>query len=69
MLSFCPFSVFCFKMSNFYFVRYEKRHSNIPAHISPCFRVKEGDHVTIGQCRSVASVMVIFSTKYFLFID
>lgn len=33
--------------------RYEKRHSNIPAHISPCFRVKEGDHVTIGQCRLV----------------
>lgn len=32
-------------------VRYEKRHSNIPAHISPCFRVKEGDHVIIGQCR------------------
>ncbi|MCD9646607.1 30S ribosomal protein S11, chloroplastic [Datura stramonium] len=29
-----------------------KRHSNIPAHISPCFRVKEGDHVIIGQCRS-----------------
>ncbi|RRT53073.1 hypothetical protein B296_00016353, partial [Ensete ventricosum] len=27
--------------------RYEKRHSNIPAHISPCFRVKEGDHVII----------------------
>ncbi|CAH2077426.1 unnamed protein product, partial [Thlaspi arvense] len=25
--------------------RYEKRHSNIPAHVSPCFRVKEGDHV------------------------
>ncbi|KAL1562885.1 30S ribosomal protein S11, chloroplastic [Salvia divinorum] len=33
--------------------RYEKRHSNIPAHISPCFRVKEGDHVSIGQCRLV----------------
>lgn len=33
--------------------RYEKRHSNIPAHISPCFRVKEGDHVIIGQCRLV----------------
>lgn len=33
--------------------RYEKRHSNIPAHISPCFRVKEGDHVIIGQCRCV----------------
>ncbi|XP_039839196.1 40S ribosomal protein S11-like [Panicum virgatum] len=28
--------------------RYEKRHSNIPALITPCFRVKEGDHVIIG---------------------
>jgi small subunit ribosomal protein S11e len=31
--------------------RYEKRHSNIPAHCSPCFKVKEGDVVTIGHCR------------------
>ena len=30
---------------------YEKRHRNIPAHCSPCFDVKEGDIVTIGQCR------------------
>ncbi|KAM1201274.1 hypothetical protein FF1_017558 [Malus domestica] len=34
--------------------RYEKRHSNIPTHVSPCFRVKEGDHVTIGQCRPLS---------------
>lgn len=32
---------------------YEKRHRNIPAHCSPCFDVKEGDIVTIGQCRWV----------------
>ena len=31
--------------------RYEKRHGNIPAHVSPCFRVSEGDTVIIGQCR------------------
>lgn len=31
--------------------RFEKRHTNIAAHISPCFRAKEGDLVTIGQCR------------------
>jgi ribosomal protein S17 len=31
--------------------RYEKRHKNIPAHVSPCFRVSEGDTVVIGQCR------------------
>uniref|UniRef100_A0A0E0KV42 Small ribosomal subunit protein uS17 N-terminal domain-containing protein n=1 Tax=Oryza punctata TaxID=4537 RepID=A0A0E0KV42_ORYPU len=37
--------------------RYEKRHSNIPAHISPCFRVKEGDHVIIGQCRPLSKTV------------
>ncbi|RAL37922.1 hypothetical protein DM860_000616 [Cuscuta australis] len=37
--------------------RYEKRHSNIAAHISPCFRVKEGDHVIIGQCRPLSKTV------------
>ncbi|KAE8696914.1 40S ribosomal protein S11 [Hibiscus syriacus] len=32
-------------------------HSNIPAHISPCFRVKEGDHVIIGQCRPLSKAV------------
>ncbi|PPD98287.1 hypothetical protein GOBAR_DD04714 [Gossypium barbadense] len=41
----------------FSFFRYEKRHSNIPAHISPCFRVKEGDHVIIGQCRPLSKTV------------
>ncbi|TXG60832.1 hypothetical protein EZV62_012195 [Acer yangbiense] len=36
---------------------YEKRHSNIPAHVSPCFRVKEGDHITIGQCRPLSKTV------------
>uniref|UniRef100_M8AW47 40S ribosomal protein S11 n=1 Tax=Aegilops tauschii TaxID=37682 RepID=M8AW47_AEGTA len=36
---------------------YEKRHSNIPAHISPCFRVREGDHVIIGQCRPLSKTV------------
>lgn len=31
--------------------RYEKRHSNILAHISSCFHVKQGDYVIIGQCK------------------
>ena len=31
--------------------RFEKRHRNVPAHCSPCFSVKEGDIVTVGQCR------------------
>ncbi|KAE8677168.1 40S ribosomal protein S11 [Hibiscus syriacus] len=45
------------KMKVFGFSRYEKRHSNIPAHISPCFRVKEGDHVIIGQCRPLSKTV------------
>merc|ERR1712070_501885 len=32
--------------------RFEKRHKNMAVHASPCFdTIKEGDVVTIGQCR------------------
>lgn len=37
--------------------RFEKRHRNIPAHCSPAFRVKEGDIVTIGQCRPLCKTV------------
>jgi small subunit ribosomal protein S11e len=37
--------------------RFEKRHRNVPVHISPAFRVKEGDIVTVGQCRKVAKTV------------
>merc|ERR1711941_178829 len=37
--------------------RFEKRHRNIPAHCSPCFRVKEGDIITIGQCRPLSKTV------------
>ena len=37
--------------------RFEKRHRNIAAHISPCFTVKEGDVVTIGQCRPLSKTV------------
>lgn len=37
--------------------RYEKRHKNVPAHISPCFEVKEGDKVVIGECRSLSKTI------------
>lgn len=34
--------------------RYEKRHKNLTAHISPAFvGVEPGDLVTVGQCRFV----------------
>jgi len=38
--------------------RFEKRHTNIPAHCSPCFAgIKEGDVVTIGQCRPLSKTI------------
>ena len=37
--------------------RYEKRHSNVPVHVSPCFRVKEGDIVTAGECRPISKTV------------
>ena len=37
--------------------RFEKRHKNIAAHCSPCFIVKEGDVVTIGQCRPLSKTV------------
>ncbi|KAG1665008.1 hypothetical protein FOA52_014688 [Chlamydomonas sp. UWO 241] len=37
--------------------RYEKRHSNFPAHVSPCFRVAEGDTVVCGQCRPLSKTV------------
>jgi len=37
--------------------RYEKRHKNVPAHLSPCFRVKEGDKVVVGQCRPLSKTV------------
>lgn len=37
--------------------RYEKRHKNLAAHVSPCFRIKEGDVVTVGQCRPLSKTV------------
>ena len=37
--------------------RYEKRHTNTPVHCSPCFRVKEGDIATIGECRPLSKTV------------
>jgi small subunit ribosomal protein S11e len=42
--------------------RYEKRHKNLAAHVSPCFRVEEGDQVTVGQCRPLSKT--VCWTKY-----
>merc|ERR1712098_820636 len=38
--------------------RFEKRHSNMSVHCSPCFKnVGEGDIVTVGQCRPLAKTI------------
>merc|ERR1711981_164832 len=37
--------------------RYEKRHKNLAAHVSPAFRVEEGDQVVVGQCRPLSKTM------------
>ena len=37
--------------------RYEKRHTNFAAHVSPAFRVEEGDKVTVGQCRPLSKTV------------
>ncbi|KXS14302.1 ribosomal protein S11-like protein [Gonapodya prolifera JEL478] len=38
--------------------RYEKRHRNLAAHLSPCFvGVEVGDVVTVGQCRPLSKTV------------
>ena len=37
--------------------RYEKRHATMAVHCSPCFHVKEGDRVTIGECRPLSKTV------------
>ncbi|XP_065653798.1 small ribosomal subunit protein uS17-like [Hydra vulgaris] len=38
--------------------RYEKRHKNLVAHMSPCFLdVALGDLVTVGQCRPLSKTI------------
>jgi ribosomal protein uS17 len=37
--------------------RYEKRHKNLAVHVSPAFRITEGDQVTVGQCRPLSKTV------------
>ncbi|CAH1764215.1 15122_t:CDS:2 [Entrophospora sp. SA101] len=38
--------------------RYEKRHKNVAAHLSPAFiGVQSGDTVTVGQCRPLSKTV------------
>eukprot|EP00736_Rhodelphis_marinus_P002273 Rmarinus@m.508 len=37
--------------------RFEKRHKNLSAHCSPCFRPHEGDQAVVGQCRPLSKTV------------
>mmetsp|Transcript_131428 Transcript_131428/g.195781 ORF Transcript_131428/g.195781 Transcript_131428/m.195781 type:complete len:86 (-) Transcript_131428:202-459(-) len=37
--------------------RFEKKHKNIPVHVSPAFSVKLGDIVYAGQCRPLSKTV------------
>lgn len=37
--------------------RYERRRSNISAHLPPCIDVKEGDKVKIAECRPISKTV------------
>merc|ERR1712142_467938 len=38
--------------------RFEKRHTNMACHLSPCFRdVELGDIVTVGECRPLSKTV------------
>ncbi|KAF0852835.1 40S small subunit ribosomal protein uS17 (rpS11) [Andalucia godoyi] len=37
--------------------RYEKRHKNFAAHLSPAFRVQQGDQVICGECRPLSKTV------------
>mmetsp|Transcript_23546 Transcript_23546/g.58104 ORF Transcript_23546/g.58104 Transcript_23546/m.58104 type:complete len:165 (-) Transcript_23546:91-585(-) len=37
--------------------RYEKRHKNVPAHVSPAFKLNVGDSVIVGQCRPLSKTV------------
>merc|ERR1712032_315837 len=37
--------------------RFEKRHKDTPVHVSPAFRVKQGDEILGGQCRPLSKTV------------
>ncbi len=37
--------------------RYERRRSNIPAHLPSCIEVKEGDRVKIAECKPISKTV------------
>ena len=39
------------------YLRYEKRRSRVAAHLPPCLGIKEGETVTIGECRPITKTV------------
>lgn len=37
--------------------RYERRHNHVSAHNPPCLNAKEGDQVTIAECRPLSKTV------------
>lgn len=43
--------------------RYEKRASRIPAHVPDCIKLKEGQMVTVSECRPISKTKSFVVTK------
>ncbi|MDG6953373.1 MAG: 30S ribosomal protein S17 [Nitrososphaerota archaeon] len=39
------------------FTRGERRRSRVSAHVPPCIEVREGDAVTLGECRPLSKTI------------
>ena len=39
------------------FSRGERRRSRVSAHVPPCIEVREGDEVTLGECRPLSKTI------------
>lgn len=39
------------------YIRGERRRSRVSAHVPPCIEVKDGDTVTIGECRPLSKTI------------
>jgi small subunit ribosomal protein S17 len=39
------------------FIRGERRRSRVSAHLPPCVEVRDGDRVTIGECRPLSKTI------------
>ena len=45
------------------YMRYEKRTSKINVHLPPCLEVKEGDIVSIAECRPLSKTIAFVAVE------